>query len=288
MGCFGSRLDKRASAVTEDLNSVGLQFVGGEEDTDKQAADNFVMLQGKDKKYECLQTIYKTEAGKATDDPKATEAFTAAFHFVEKLLKEHKDKVATDPKAGGEMILGKHKRSECVSQLESVMESFKKTDIEVKSTEEVKVEENKEKVEEPGDVMNEGGAEGEDGKEVKEGDDKKVETMEKLDPRAAHEDAAEYKGFADTPALYLRNALVNEYFGDLIKQRIVAIQMMGAKGDDTNKALDGAAGFLTSGLATTAEKPATEAWFSGLVGELDEESLSGLKKDGTISFPGWV
>ena len=112
--------------------------------------------------------------------------------------------------------------------------------------------------------------------------------MEKLDPRAAHEDAAEYKGFADTPALYLRNALVNEYFGDLIKQRIVAIQMMGAKGDDTNKALDGAAGFLTSGLATTAEKPATEAWFSGLVGELDEESLSGLKKDGTISFPGWV
>lgn len=244
------------------------------------------MLQGKDKKFDCLQTIYKTEAGKATDDTKATLAFTDAFHFVEKLLKEHKDKVATDPKAGGEMILGKHKRSECVSQLENVMESFKKTDIEVKSTEEVKVEENKEKVEKTDDVMAEGGDEND--KEAKDGDDKKVDTMEKLDPRAAHDDAAEYKGFAETPALYLRNALVNEYFGDLIKQRIITIQMMGAKGDDTNKALDGAAGFLTSGLATTAEKPATEAWFSGLVGELDEESLSGLKKDGTISFPGWV
>jgi hypothetical protein len=63
---------------------------------------------------------------------------------------------------------------------------------------------------------------------------------------------------------------------------------MGEKGTDTNKELDGAAGYLTSGLATTAEKPATEAWFSGLVGELDEAALGELKKDGTISFPGWV
>jgi hypothetical protein len=57
MGCFGSRLDKRASAATEDLNSVGLQFVGGEgaDDKDVQAADKFVLLQGSagDKK-ECL------------------------------------------------------------------------------------------------------------------------------------------------------------------------------------------------------------------------------------------
>jgi hypothetical protein len=55
MGCFGSRLDKRASAATEDLNSVGLQFVGGEGDKDVQAADKFVLLQGSaaDKK-ECL------------------------------------------------------------------------------------------------------------------------------------------------------------------------------------------------------------------------------------------
>ena len=29
MGCFGSRLDKRA-AESHDLNTVGLQFVGGE------------------------------------------------------------------------------------------------------------------------------------------------------------------------------------------------------------------------------------------------------------------
>jgi len=112
--------------------------------------------------------------------------------------------------------------------------------------------------------------------------------MATTDPRKGHSDDAEYKGFAETPALYLRNALVNEYFGDLSKQRIVAIQFMGEKGLDTNKELAGAAGYLTSGLATTAEKPATEAWFSGLVGELDEAAISELKKDGAISFPGWV
>ena len=89
--------------------------------------------------------------------------------------------------------------------------------------------------------------------------------------------------------MYLRNALVNEYFGDLIKQRIVSIQFLKEKvGAGTNFELDGAAGYLTSGLATTAEKPATEAWFSGLVGELDEAAFSELKKDGVISFPGWV
>lgn len=108
------------------------------------------------------------------------------------------------------------------------------------------------------------------------------------DPRTAHVDDGEFKGFAETPALYLRNALVNEYFGDLIKQRIVTIQFLGEKGAETNKELDGAAGYLTSGLATTAEKPATAAWFSGLVGELDEAAFAELKKDGTISFPGWV
>lgn len=89
MGCFGSRLDKRASAASEDLNSVGLQFVGGEGDQDKQAADRFVMLQGVADKYECLKTLYPTEAGKATDDKKAIEAYTKAYKFVEKHLAEH-------------------------------------------------------------------------------------------------------------------------------------------------------------------------------------------------------
>jgi hypothetical protein len=55
MGCFGSRLDKRASAATESLNSVGLQFHGGEASPeDKLSADQFVFLQGAEGAYKNL------------------------------------------------------------------------------------------------------------------------------------------------------------------------------------------------------------------------------------------
>ena len=195
-------------------------------------------------------------------------------------------------KAKNEMILGKFKRSDVIAQLTNVMDSFKKTDIEVKADvkelteEEKKAAEDKAKMEMDAEVMMMGG----EPEDMDKDKDTMMQAMDATvtDPRKAHEDAAEYKGFAETPALYLRNALVNEYFGDLIKQRIVAIQFLGEKGLDTNKELAGAAGYLTSGLATTAEKPATEAWFSGLVGELDEAAFAELKKDGVVSFPGWV
>lgn len=161
------------------------------------------------------------------------------------------------------MIDGKHKRSECVGQLKNVVDSFSKTGL-VAAPAEVKAKEG-----EGMDMMMEGG---EPGDMMMEGDamGMMMEAMGKTttDPRGKHEDAAEYAGFAETPACYLRNALVNEYFGDLVKQRIVAIQFLGEKALDTNKALDGAAGYLTSGLAT-GEKATADAWFSGLVGELD-------------------
>lgn len=187
--------------------------------------------------------------------------------------------------------MGKHKRSDCVLQLKNVMESFKTSGIEVAAAVKEKTEEEKTKEAMGGmEVMAEGG--GDDDKGGMAGmDAMAMGTMMMAtvtDPRSAHVDDGAFEGLANTPALYLRNALVNEYFGDLIKQRIVTIQFMKAKGADTNKELDGAAGFLTSGLATTAEKPIAEAWFSGLVGELDEAAFSELKKGGAISFPGWV
>ena len=198
-----------------------------------------------------------------------------------------KKEVEKDPKAATQMIMNRHKRSDVILQLTEVMESFKKTDIEVKADTKASTDEVKKEGEPEGNKVEMEGGGGEENKDAK-GDEVKGDAMATTDPRKGHSDEAEYKGFAETPALYLRNALVNEYFGDLIKQRIVAIQFMGEKGLDTNKELAGAAGYLTSGLATTAEKPATEAWFSGLVGELDEAAYSELKKDGAISFPGWV
>jgi len=132
-----------------------------------------------------------------------------------------------------------------------------------------------------------GEEEGKTGEENKEGETKGDMGGTVTDPRAAHTLDATYEGFANTPALYLRNALVNEFFGDMIKQRIIAIEFMGEKGFDTHKELAAAAGFLTSGLATS-EKTNADAWFSGLVGELDEASLKELKKADPISFPGWI
>jgi hypothetical protein len=162
------------------------------------------------------------------------------------------------------MIDGKHKRCECVGQLKDVVDSFSKTGL-VAAAAPAEV---KEKVEGM-DMMMEGGDEA-DAAVMGDAAGMMMEAMGKTttDPRGKHEDAAEYAGFAETPACYLRNALVNEYFGDLVKQRIVAIQFLGDKAADTNKELDGAAGYLTSGLAT-GEKATADAWFSGLVGELD-------------------
>jgi len=111
--------------------------------------------------------------------------------------------------------------------------------------------------------------------------------MQKEDPREKSTDDAEYAGFENTPALYLRTALVSEFFGDSIKQRLIGIEFTGEKGAKINEQLAGAAGFLCSGLHTS-ERETGEAWFSGLVGELDEASLKELKKDAVISFPGWL
>jgi len=111
--------------------------------------------------------------------------------------------------------------------------------------------------------------------------------MEKADPRLKSANDQEYKGFAEVPACFLRNALANEVFGDLVKQRIVAIQFQGKGGLKVNEGLAGAAGYITSGLATSARE-AKDVWFSGFVGELDQQSLSELKKDAIISFPGWM
>jgi len=240
MGCFGSRFDKRASAATEGLNSVGLQFHGGEASPeDKLSADNFVMLQKKGEVYLDLKAIYPTEGGKATDQGNAEAAFSAAYKWVEAQIKIHEDDIKSGEKAASKLIGNKHTQKDVAAQLTNVLESFKKSGIEVKqdagATEAVVVP----PVDDAAKVEAEGGEEdlqymGGEGEEENKDEDKKEEgaavTMAVTDPRGAHVDDQEYAGFAETPALYLRNALVNEYFGDLVKQRIIAIQFLGEKG----------------------------------------------------------
>jgi hypothetical protein len=63
------------------------------------------------------------------------------------------------------------------------------------------------------------------------GEDKKAEDgvemeggMSTTDPRNAHVDDQEYKGFAEFSACLLRNAIVNEFFGDCLKARLIDFQ----------------------------------------------------------------
>jgi len=52
MGCFGSRFDKRNSA-SNDFNTVGIQFVGGEgQEDDKCPLDSVCLQYGKEAEVE--------------------------------------------------------------------------------------------------------------------------------------------------------------------------------------------------------------------------------------------
>lgn len=219
------------------------------------------------------------------------------------MLKEHKDALPGD---GGKDVVvgGKYTRKEAISQLEATLESFSKAGIEVPAAEapkdgggeeekkgeeeEVKAEE---KVDEEGGELEkveyDGGEEEEEkaeGKEEKKAEDKAGGAMEKVDPRKYEADAYAYEGWAEVPALFLRNAIVNEYWGDLVKAYVVDWEFNPEKAKRGD--FDGAAALIEAGLSTAARDKA-ESWFSGHVGEEDFESLKAMA-DKEILFPGWV
>ena len=84
MGCFGSRFDKRASAVNHFTS--GLQFVGGEaHEHNGCPADNFifsVLVEGADKRPAELQEQFATAEGKATNEEETKKAYIATYKAV--------------------------------------------------------------------------------------------------------------------------------------------------------------------------------------------------------------
>ena len=99
------------------------------------------------------------------------------------------------------------------------------------------------------------------------------------------DDSAAYDGWANFPALLLRNCIVNPYFGDLVKANLIAWEF-NYKGSEPKKDFTGAAGLLSCAV-NSAERAEKEIWVSGLVGELDLESLKGIAEaKGAIMFPG--
>lgn len=104
------------------------------------------------------------------------------------------------------------------------------------------------------------------------------------DPRSASTDADTFSGWADVPMCFLRNAIKNPFFGDVVKSHVVHWEMFMDKAKDDT--WGGVAGLMTSGIVTSARTDA-DAWFSGYVGDLDLDSLMGMA-NGPVLFPGWL
>jgi hypothetical protein len=106
-----------------------------------------------------------------------------------------------------------------------------------------------------------------------------------MDPGVYDADDFSYAGWEAVPAIFLKQATVNTYWGDLVKGNIIHWEFNQKKASDHT--WSGAAGFISSFLATSARAD-TETWFSGFVGEDDLASLTAIAKDGPILFPGWI
>lgn len=106
-----------------------------------------------------------------------------------------------------------------------------------------------------------------------------------MDPGVYDADDFSYAGWEAVPAIFLKQATINTYWGDLVKGNIIHWEFNQKKASDHT--WSGAGGFISSFLATSARAD-TETWFSGFVGEDDLASLTSIAADGAILFPGWV
>jgi len=221
---------------------------------------------------------------KATNEELTKSIYIATHKKVSALLADHnalKAKNDKDPAVGG-----RYKLSAAIAQLTAVLEAFSKSGIEIpaaaaevpvvnkEATEEVPV---KNDAEEEAVAM-EGG--GEDEAEEGAGEPEKTEEkgegagapapVPSMDPGKYESDDFSYEGWEAVPAIFLKQATVNPYWGDLVKGHIInnEFAQAKAKGDDWN----GAAGLITAALASATRADA-ETWFSGYVGEDD---LGGL------------
>ena len=144
--------------------------------------------------------------------------------------------------------------------------------------------------------MNEGG-EGGDAMAKMEGD-----AMAKMEggmdgmesPHKYDKDARKYEGWAQIPAMILKQMIVNSYFGELVKADALFWEFNHKKGDVKKQAYTGACGLVGTAVNKAAADGQT-VWLSGHIGEEDWLSLDGLageKGDKKIHFPfltfGWA
>jgi hypothetical protein len=204
MGCFGSRFDKRKGTCT-DLNTCGIQFVGGEgSNNDFCPQDAVSLFYGESKEVdEWLKvgplTMESEEEGKKI----ALEAWSALCQQANYL----KDRFGSSDKPV--YVSGKYLAKDATEQIEAVKAFLKEKNPDIEFPEEAK----KEEAMMEGEMM-----EGEMmAEEMMEGGEEGM--MEKPDLYAG--DSAAYDGFANLPALFLRCCTAQPYFGDLIKSALL-------------------------------------------------------------------
>lgn len=272
MGCFGSRLDKRADSV--NWNTAGTQFVGGEaNEFDKFPFDR--VLWGLDAKKECAEHFDIGDDMAANNEDQIKAAYKHVMDLASKHSKDAEDKAKGDKDV---QINGKWKASEVAAHWKDTIEQFEKhTGLkEEKEGEKKEGEGEKEMEMEGGDEME------------KEADPEGAKGMESAgeSPFKYEGDSRDYAGWKNFPALLLRNMIVNGSFFDEAKANAVAWEFSPNKGPDCKDWNNACA--LVSAAAAKATTSAQTVWISGWAGEEDHLSLQDIAgKSKAIHFP-WV
>lgn len=207
MGCFGSRFDKR-KGTADDFNSVGIQYIGGAgAKMDKCPLDAVCLMYGENKEVEeWLKVGPLTMTAEEEGKKIAQEAWRALCQQAKYLDGEYggKEKV--------QYVNGKYAHTDAIEQINAVKAFLKENNEDIEFPEEEKKEE---AMMEAAMMEGEMAAEGEE--MAMEGGDEMM--MEKPDLYAG--DSADYKGWANLPALFLRCMTVHPYFGDIVKSSLV-------------------------------------------------------------------
>ena len=282
MGCFGSRFDKRNSNVA-DLNTVPLQFVGGEANKhDHCPIDKIVLEYGGNKD---VAEVFKSAGLTGLDEELAKKVAQETYKAVKDNLAYLEDKFKpVDGKV--QWVGGKYDSKDAIKQLNEVVSELTEKSgftFEEKAAEEPAAEgEKKEEGAEGAGEGNEGGEEGEgEGEKKEEG---AATGMEDPAPEVDlyADDKTDYKGAGNLAALLMRLSVTKPYFGDLVRYACVnwEFNYKGKKPQNLE---------FAAAAVEAAELSEKDVWFSGWAGAEDLLSLKELAAEkGDILFPGVI
>jgi hypothetical protein len=302
MGCFSSRFDKRCSAYTSDLNTVGLAFIGGDKDHPYDLFPVDRVSWANDTTKEIADSC-PVEGMAATNEELTTAAYKkclAALQAEHDALSKKYGSCA-DPKKP--LVRNRYPCDEAIKQLADAIAFLKdKSGIvieEAKAEEPAMMMEGEmmmgEEEKKDGEEMMEGGDEGEMmGDAMMMEGDMMAAAMEKINPHKYDGDDYDYSGWAKVPAAMLRCMIVCPIAGDIIKAEALQWEMNHEKAKADKCAFVGLCGMLGHSLSKEQAGDA-EFFLSGRITPNDQAALDDICKGETplkaIHFPfatmGW-